>query len=1118
MSTRIKDTLTVLFAFMLLFAAPAAVLAQETSGEARGIVTAGNKQEIQAGAAVIMIHMPTGTSYKTVTDKFGRFVFAGLRVGGPYVLTARSMGYEEAVVQQLVIKLGVPVEVPVHLAEKVSDLKSVTVSAKRNQPANRFGAGTNINNSRLNAQPTVSRSLQDITRLSPQATKDNSFAGSSFRYNNVTIDGAVNNDAIGFSPSAGGVTGTSGMPGSSTRSNVISLDAIQDVQVYVAPYDVKLGNFSGASVNAVTRSGSNITEGSVYAFGRNSLLVSKDKHGGNGEMPKAFKEYQAGARIGFPIIKNKLFAFVNMEAGSRTDPVQNGAGTAASDKILTKDDAIRIRNFLLNPGVHAADDPNRPVYDPGAFGDTTIHASSQKVFVRLDWNINSKHQLSLRNNTMFSEASNLERDELNFRFGSIAFMQKNKQSATVAELKSRFSPRLHNSLVIGYTRANDNREPGSLPEMAQVQIEGRTPGTTIFLGTDREASVFDFRQRTWELTNNLTLYSGKHTILFGTHNELYDITYNFVNSFNGRVDYQSGYSGSALSGVEAFLESQPARVRGNFNYLDNSRPYLMANPSARFNVHLLSAYVRDEIRLSDRISISPGIRIDYTNLPDRPVLPDRVKEAITDNMLTSVYAGYTYTPASKIRNDFFSSPQFSPRIGFNWDVLGNRSLVIRGGSGMFVSRIPFAWLGYAYYNNGKTFGSYDARAQNIQFVPGVSPLRADAQGIAWFAAQNGQIINNPDAGKTQADLIDNDFKMPKTWRSSLAIDYSSPAGYKFSIEAVYTKVVKDILFQQINLKDSPGYYAYDTITRKQPIFTGAGTDPGFTSIYLLSNTGKGHSYAVTFQVSSDMQKSFNWSAAYTYGKAKDISNGIRNSPESNWQLNQALNPNDPGLALSNFDIRHRIILSAGYQLKYRFGSTMLQLFGSVQSGSPFTYGFVNYSVQQTGQQTSLAYIPKSGETIRFFSDYSDREGRIHTAAEQAESFDRYIDGNKYLRSRRGDYTTRNTGRTPWNYQADLRIAQDFYLGKPDERKTITITLDIMNLTQLLNRNWGVQYFSPNTFNSTASVGLIPRMNESNKPYTQGGYPVYYFQDPGKPYSVNYMASRCQAQFGARYTF
>ncbi|NIG56741.1 carboxypeptidase regulatory-like domain-containing protein [Chitinophaga sp. Cy-1792] len=1077
-----KRILYICCLFITLFTQLPGLHAQETNGTISGKVL-DEKKEPQPGVTVIAVHEPSGTKYGAVTGSNGSYYLPGLRIGGPYTITVSMMGMETQKKEQLTVRLGEPLTFNFTLTAAGKNLSGVTVTAARKSAtANTFGAGQNISRTQLNSMPTASRSIQDITKMVPQATRDNSFAGTNFRYNNVTIDGAINNDAIGFSPSAGGITGASGMPGSSTRTNAVSLDAIEDMQVYLAPFDVKIGNFTGGSINAVTRSGTNSVTGSVYAYGRNAALMGKSPAG---KMGSDFHDGQAGVRIGFPIIKNKLFFFTNEEVTSRQDPAQLRVGMPETKQIMSEADADNIRQATLSRTGNK--------FDPGTAGDYTAYSRSQKFFNRLDWNISDKHQLSLRNNTILSKAINMDRDQQDFRFSSMAYQQVNNQTSTVMELKSRFSNQWSNSFILGYSVVNDKRNPDSDPSLPQVQIMGRTPGTTIYLGTDREASIFDMKQRTLEITENLTYRSGKHTMLVGTHNELYHINYGFVNSWNGRVDYLS---------IEDYLDNNPYRVRGSYNYNNNDRNYILSHPEAKFNVNMHSVYAQDEIQVSDKLKLIPGLRADYTWLPQKPVLSDKAHDALTDNYFGNTY---TYTPLNKIDNGYLSKVQLSPRLGFRYDAMGNQELIFRGGTGLFTGRIPFAWLAYAYYNNGVNYGSYDQKADSKVFTPGSDPLLGGANGIAQFIQQNGAVTNNANAGKTQVDVIDNNFVMPQVWRTSVGVDYTPVSGLKYTLEGMFTKTIKDVLFQQINIQDNPTYYAYDK-NREQPVYSGT-VDSRFSNVYLLSNTNKGYRYSVTGSVNYNRN---NWqtSLAYTYGGSKDVSNGIRNSMESNWQLNQALNPNKPGLAWSNFDIRHRIVANIGYRKNWNatWNST-LTLFASAQSGSPFTYGVVNNSIQGLPQQVSLLYVPAAAEAVKFFADTKEV-----TAQQQADAFNAYVESNKYLRSRRGAFTERNAARTPWNVQADLHFAQEYHFGG---KQYITFSLDVMNLTNLVNKNWGISYFSPNTFNSTASAGLTPVFPARQN---SGAYPVYNFTDPGTPYSIDFLNSRAQVQLGLRYSF
>ncbi len=1085
---------------------PKITFAQETGGGLTGFVKDTQGLPLP-GSTIEALHLPTGTKYATSTSAEGTYSLLGLRIGGPYRITVHQIGMTSTIQENIQVNLGNAQVLNFTLSANSKNLNEVIVkSSKSSVKANAYGAGTNISRDQIRNAPSISRSLQDLTRITPQASKDNSFLGSSYRYNNITIDGAVNNDAIGFSPSLGGQTGTSGQPGSSTRSNPFSQEVIQDVQVYLAPYDVKIGNFTGGSINAVTRSGTNAISGSIYAFGRNATLTGPDNAGDHSRLPNSFYDFQTGFRLGFPIVKNKVFLFTNIEIDRRQDPVLLSAGSSEENQVLTLSDAQSLTTYVKN----------KYGFDIGSYAEPKVQANAYKFFNRLDWNINQNNQLSIRDNLNSSYAINLERDQQDFRFSSIGYKQINNFNSLVAELKTRLNSVMNNDFIAGYTAVHDYREPSADPAFPQVQIVGETPGTTIFFGTDREASVFNQRQKTIEITDNFTWRLKKHTVTFGTHNEIYHIDYGFVNSWNGRVDYLS---------IGDFFANNISRVRGNYNYIENLRQDLFDRPSSAFTIGFYSLFAQDEIQITDHFKVIPGLRFDYSALFQHQALNPGIQNSRLDPNYGTTYL---YPLANTLTNQYLGRLQASPRLGFRYDITDDQQFILRGGMGLFTGRIPLAWLGYIFYNTGLSFGSYDQKQQpgaNV-FLPGTDPLNRSYNGIAGFIQANNTIpgyVSNKELGQTQVDLVANNFTLPKVFRTSLALDFKSIdskswlKGFYGTVELIFTKTIKDVLFQQINITDKPTYYIYDQ-GLKQPIFKGS-TNSHFSNIYLLNNTSEGFRYSLTGQLGYRTNFGLDISGAYTYGESKDVSNGIRNSLESNWQLNQALNPNNPGLAYSNFDLRHRIIGSITYRKTWaeRYIST-LSIFLSAQSGSPFTYGFVNTSIQGIGQQVSLAYIPLRNEAYHFFNNLTTSSGQIISNFDQANQFNAYIDANPYLNSRRGGFTERNAGHTPWNTQVDLKFNQDITIGKvikgTSAKHTLSISLDCINFTNLLNPSWGRVYFSPNTFNSTASIGLQPY-----SPFLENqGYPIYTFSNPGKPYSIDFFNSRYQFQLGLRYSF
>ncbi|GAB3911762.1 TonB-dependent receptor [Mucilaginibacter boryungensis] len=1102
-----KKLLSIILTVLVLAAASVAN-AQITTGVITGKVT-DQKGGTLPGVTISVVNTSTGTRYGNQTNADGRYTISNVNPGGPYTITASFVGYKKQELTGITINLG-NATYNFKLEDEATALKEVVVRSTGG--ATKTGASTRINQNQLRNMPSLTRSLQDLTRLTPQSS-NNSFQGTNYRYNNVTLDGAINNDAIGFSPSLGGQNNVSGQVGSSTRTSPVSLDAIQDIQVYVAPYDIKIGNVLGGSINAVTRSGTNTVTGSVYGFGRGAFLIGPNRipanvGGDNSKEPSAFHDFQFGARVGLPIVKDKLFFFTNEEFARRKDPVIFPAGSAGANPILSAQDATDItKAFTSYTGG----------LSPGTAGEASIFSNSNKFFNRLDWNINEKNQLTLRNNTISSTATNLERDQQNFRFSGIDYTSHNNSTSTVAELKSRFTNSISNSLLFGYSNVHDYRDPNSNPALPQIEITGRTPGTTIFLGTDREAAIFDMHQKTTEITDNFTLNTGKHSFTFGTHNEFYNITYNFVNAWNGRDSYASidDFTGAFNSNPATTVTFTPSRVRANFNYTNNTRDYILANPSAQFKVNLLSLYAQDELQATDNLKITGGIRLDYAGVPNKQPLSSKTTGAAADPNYGTTF---TYTQPRNIQNKFLDNTEINGRLSFSYDVNGDQSVVVRGGTGTFTGRVPFAWFGYAFYNNGDTYGAYDKnninRTSNT-ITPGTNPTQAPANGGLGFVNQQTNPVPNTSAsGPTQVDMIDNNFKMPQVWRSSLAVDYKTQDQWRFTLEGIYTKVIHDLKFQQTNTTDQATYYPYDT-QHQQPIFVNSKPSANFTNAYLLSNTDQGNRYSITGQIGKTWPMGLNVDFAYTYGQSKDITNGIRNSMESNWQLNQALNPNAPTLAYSNFDVRHRIITNLNYKISSKKASSNFAIFFSATSGTPYSFGFLPSSIQGTGQQVSLAYIPNVGETIKLFSTTPNAPTAAESA--QAAAFDQFIDGDQYLKTRRGKFTERNGARTPWNTNADFRFTQDFNIGTDAHKQTLTFTFDIINLTNLLNKAWGHYYYSPNTFNSTSSIGLTKNVTPSfaNAATT---YPTYKFVNPGVPYAVDQFASRYQMQFGIRYSF
>jgi len=1033
------------------------VNAQLTSAGIRGTVKAEQGEELEK-ITVQAIHEPTKSVYSTLSQKGGTYNLPNLKSGGPYTLIFSYVGFASDTINDVQLSLGSTETINGILQPLTKSLNDIIVKSDK-KIIRRTGAGTSISKSQIENFPTISRSLQDFTRLSPQAN-GNSLAGTNYRYNNLSIDGAALNDAFGFTEPASGAGGSlaSGTPGGLAKTQPISLEAIQEVQVEVSPYTVTLGNFTGGSINAVTRSGTNQLSGSAFFSGRNQWLTgptADDKR----QRIENFSDYQTGFRLGGPIIKNRLFFFTAIEIARRNEPVAFAPGSNGAaipfDVAKSLYDTVR----------------SRYNYDLGSYEDVTLKINSDKFFAKLDWNVNNIHKLSIRHNYVQAFADNNERSANILNFGSQGFRHNSKSHSAVFEAKSNFSSRLSNNLIIGFTNTNDERQiKGDL--FPHIEITYKT-ANTIYLGAYREAAVYGLNLKTLELTDNLTFYRRKHTITVGTHNEFYTIDYRFLTAFNGRWAYRS---------VEDFYAEKPSRIRGVYNLQNNDYQFNRNNPSASFRVFLLSQYVQDEIAVTKNFRLTAGVRFDFTAYPDRPdVNPDVTKTKGFENFSNS-------------NNPY---PQIAPRIGFNWNIRGNQQLVLRGGSGIFNGRMPFAWLAYPYYNTGTTYGNVDYRPT------GVVPLNTDVSQVA--------AVYQP--GIREINLLDNNYKLPQVFRNSLALDWKTNNGWSFTLEGIYTKTLNDVLYKTINLKDSTGRLSGTGDNRT--VYLGNGNaqklNSSFTNVFLLTNTKEGYRYQLSATVTKRI-KAFQFVSSYTYGVSKDISNGVRVSPQANWEFNQTILPNAPQLSYSNFDLRHRSISNLQYNRKWKRSNVNVILVYTLQSGNPFTYTYIGDINRDGSPNNDLIYIPRN-QTESNLVDIKDAAGNIvTTAAAQWEQLNNYIERDRYLSKRRGQYAERNGARTPWNQQLDMKVMYSIQVGSKEQNHTLGLSLDVFNLSNLISRNWGRQYYVPNILNSSYQLLTVARVNSSLKPELNFSNP----QTTAWQYDA--LLSRAQGLLSIRYSF
>jgi hypothetical protein len=1039
-----------LLLFFTLFTAGIA-FAQVTTSSISGTIK--DSKEALIGATVKAVHQPTGTTYSTSTNVDGRFNIPNMRIGGPYQITISYIGYNAVTLNDIYIRLGEPFQINQTLSQTGLALQVVNITGRKNQVLNsrRTGASTNISRTQLENLPTSSRSLQDFTRLTPQAggSQANSFGGSNNRFNNITIDGAVNNDVFGLA--------ASGTPGGQASTQPIALDAIQEIQVVLAPYDVSLGNFTGAGVNAVTRSGTNNFEGSVYYYNKNQGLSGKNVL--TNVKPANFSDLQYGVRLGGPIVKNKLFFFANVELGRRSAPLANNAGDAGA--AISAATAQSIADYTLN----------KYGYNVGSFGSQNLDRQNNKFFGKLDWNINDKNQLTVRYNYINAFDGNLTRSGTSFGFGNNAYKFANSQNVAIAELRSNISQKLSNNLIVGYTRIRDSRQTlGSLFPSVTINNIDNISGNSVTFGSERSSVANQLDQDIVEFTDNFKVNLGNHILTFGTHNEFFKFRNLFINNLNGRWTFAN---------LNDYLNNNNASVQATYSRIPGD-----PTPAAKFNAAQLSVYGQDEWDAAKGLKLTYGIRLDKPVFGDKP---------LRNPLIEASFPGYRTdrTPSTAIL--------FSPRIGFNYDVNGDRSVQLRGGTGIFTGRVPFVWLSNQYGNSGMLFSTVNNAAAK------------------FIADPNGQAAAGAGINKAEVDLVSNNFKIPQVWRSNLATDFKLPYGVIATVEGIYSKTLNNVVYSDINLSPSTGTLnpILSGGADNRPVYAGRVDNANFTNVILLSNSNKGYTYNMTGQLQKTFDNGFNAMVAYTYGKSTSVNDGTSSTALSNWEFVQIVNdPNNPPLTTSSFQTKHRIVGSAGYSFSYganKAFSTGISLFYSGYSGQPFTYVIQGNLNSDSGPNNGndLFFIPRTQADIKLNTIPASGSNPAITPAQQWTNLNNFIESDPYLSKHRGEYSKRNGASTPFQHQFDLRVTQDIGAFISKTKNRLQLSFDVFNIGNLLNKNWGRQYFVTNQAYSIVSV--------SNPTLATGGY-TFRAPSTGKPYTTSAFGSAWSGQFGVRYLF
>ncbi|MCU7491171.1 MAG: TonB-dependent receptor [Ignavibacteria bacterium] len=1054
---RIVKRQFLLFVLFVLFGASQAFAQGVTTAAMNGTVVDNEGQPLP-GATIVAIHVPTGTQFGTTSRVDGKFNISNMRVGGPYTVKASFIGYTTQVKEGISLSLGQNYTINFKLTSESIQTGTINVVADRNAviSGSRTGASTNVGVEEIKAFPTISRSFQDFAKLTPQFDgRSSSAAGRNNRFNNIQIDGTQYNDLFGL--------GSTGTPGGQAGTTPISLDAIQEFQVVIAPYDVRQGGFTGGGINAITRSGTNFFSGSVYGYYRNQNFMGYSPDDKKTKVTE-FNEYQTGLRIGGPIIKDKLFFFANGEFTRRTDPSDNLSLTQGGN-LGSKDSlASSMQNILMN----------KYSYNPGGYGSFSTKRPSSKLFLRFDYNISDAHKLTFRHNFVDGSDQKTGRSVSTLEFADRMYQFNTNTNSSVLQLSSTFSNTMSNELIAGYTRIRDTRDPSGRP-FPSILVKTAIPGFTLKAGAEEFSQANQLDQDIFELTDNFSYYTGSHVITVGTHNEFYKFRNLFIRNLYGYYEFNS---------LTDLQNGTPSRYQ--LSYSNTANPM----EAAHFNAYQLGLYAQDEWSATNNVKVTLGLRVDAPFFPNDPAYNQTIDQVFTKGQ--GMDLGTNKVPSGKLL--------FSPRLGVNWDVNGDRTTQVRGGAGIFTGRIPYVWISNQYGNTGVEFGRIDLSTG--KGLPANFPFNPDP---------NSQTRNLTSIPQTEVDLTAGDFKMPQVARFDAAVDHQLPFGLTGTLEGIYSKSINDLTYQDINIvpqaskfvsgAGDPGRNTYLSGTK--------GYSSAFTNVILMKNTSKGYQYNITAQVQGTLPMGLYTNIAYTYTRAKDLNSTISSQAYSQWRYNPIANdPNNPDLATSNFEIRNRILVAVSYTAEFftNYRSTFT-LFYNGQSGLPFSYTY-DGDVNGDGQTSNdMIYIPKNATDPSEIQVGSIATGTKAFVADpaMAQALENYIQRDNYLKEHRGEIMERNGANVPWTNQVDFRFVQEIPLIAGHR---FEVSLDVLNLPNLLNSKWG---WIKSVNNQNDSVIKLQGTDANKRP-------VFSFKDKPDPFQNDNLNSRYQMQLGARYSF
>ena len=1072
---------------ILIFANPDTYAQGNTNSSISGNVYDKDKQTLP-GASILAVHTPSGTRYSASTDYTGNFSISNMRVGGPYKVTVTFVGFTNYVENDFYLQLGENKTFRIVLLEESNELQEVVVKSSRDNTFNsqRTGAQTVVNLDKINSLPTLSRNISDFARLTPQAQLRGddvlSIGGQNNRFNAIYIDGAVSNDVFGLA--------ANGTNGGQTGVSPISIDAIEQFQVSVAPYDVKLSGFAGGAISAITRSGTNNFEGSAYFLNRDESIAGKTPPslaGANGRQRLAdFSAQTYGIRAGGALVKDKLFYFVNYERQDNETPqpfdlaTYTGLSGARLGELRTKLDSYG--------------------YNPGSFDNNVRTLVSDKIIAKLDWNINDNHKLSLRHSFVDAENFSPGRSSetaISFINGSQLF--KSTTNSTALELNSRFGNKFSNNLVVAYTNVADDRD-ASGDAFPTVQINDGA-GRNIFFGAEGFSTANLLDQQVLTITNNFEINAGINKITIGTHNE-------FSQSKN--VFFGNNFGSYRFSSLDDFLlDRRPNRFQMNYSFIGGEGDESLG--AAEFGTKQFGFYLQNDMRISENFKLSYGVRVDI------PVWESGLANDDFNNRTTPLLlAAGKDLQGAQVGQRINTTAHFAPRLGFNYDVNGKKSTQIRGGVGIFTSRLPLVWPGGTYNNNGVTQGAISI--ENTPAQPRPAPIFNPNPSVASQIALLPANIPRPGSGGRggNVDLFAKDFKLPQVFKASFAVDQKLPLGFVLTSEVTYNDNISAVTYENLNIRNSTtNLTGADT----RPRYNGSlnRVDNSYLGVYLGSNTSEGKAYNLAFTLAKNYRSDFidaNISGTYSYGESTVLLDATSSQNSSQWNNTETVNgANSLALSRSDFDPGRRIISNGNATLKWsKFTKSRIGFFYEGAQGTPISFVYFDNGrlLQDSFSNSALIYVPAAQSEIVLVSTTAN----TLTPQQQWDALSTFIDGNEYLSGRKGDYAERNGDRLKTSHVVDLKFAQEFTFNIGKKKHTIELTADIFNFTNLINKNWGKRYFAQNDqVQLLTQVGFLPGTQTPTFSYNPiVGDRINQVDDVG----LN--SSRWQMQTGVRYTF